>query len=165
MKPETIRKTVQAWQADPAKAFGQPMVTARSEGAQAVLAAGTFTWSVDLPPALGGANGHPSPTAYLLGALAGCAVVFIRDTLAPQLGIAVDAIEAVAQCQADNRGLLGMDGVSPELSGFDLTIRIQTGAPGEQVDELYQTWRERCPIFLALLKPLEVRTAMEVRQP
>ena len=50
-------------------------------------------------------------TALLLSALAGCAVVFVKDTLAPQLGVTVDAIEATAQCETDARGFLGMDSV------------------------------------------------------
>jgi uncharacterized OsmC-like protein len=64
----------------------------------------------DLPPALGGENKAASPTALLLGALAGCAVVFIRDVLGPQQGVRIDAVEAQAQCRADFRGLLAMPG-------------------------------------------------------
>ena len=40
---------------------------------RARLSAGPFNWDADLPAALGGENLAPSPTAYLLGALAGCA--------------------------------------------------------------------------------------------
>ncbi len=162
MNKATIQQTMQTWQADPAKAAGKPMVKAHSEGPQAVLESGPFTWRIDLPPPIGGTNEHPSPTAYLLGALAGCAVTFIHDTLAPQLGIDIDHVEAEAQCEADNRGLLGIDGVAPDLSKFGLLIRIRTGAPKEQVDQLYKAWLERCPIFLALLKPREVKTSLEV---
>ena len=39
----------------------------------------------------------PRPTALLLGARAGCVVVFIRDTLAPQLGVQVESVEATAR--------------------------------------------------------------------
>ena len=48
---------------------------------------GSFSWRTDLPVPLGGTNEAPGPTALLLSALAGCAVVFIRDTLAPQLDV------------------------------------------------------------------------------
>jgi len=44
---------------------------------------GSFSSHTYMPVPLGGANEAPSPTALLLSALAGCAVVFIRDTLAP----------------------------------------------------------------------------------
>jgi hypothetical protein len=48
---------------------------------------GSFSWHTDMPVPLCGTNEAPSPTALLLSALAGYAVVFIRDTLAPQLGV------------------------------------------------------------------------------
>ncbi|HVM14705.1 MAG TPA: OsmC family protein, partial [Egibacteraceae bacterium] len=72
-------------------------------------------WRADLPPPLGGTNEAPSPTALLLGALAGCAVVFIRDTLAPQLGVRVTDVAATVKCETDARGLLGLEGAEPDL--------------------------------------------------
>jgi uncharacterized OsmC-like protein len=83
---------------------------------------GPFSWHTDMTVPLGGTNEAPSPTALLLSALAGCAVVFIRDTLAPQLGVTVDTIEATAQCETDARGLLGMDSVAPDVRNVGLTI-------------------------------------------
>ena len=108
MNRERIEETIRLWQAQPVKAKGKPMVIARAEGSKAVMEHGSFSWRTDTPVA-GGTNEAPSPTALLLSALAGCAVVFMRDTLAPQLGVTVDAIEATAQCETDARGLLGMD--------------------------------------------------------
>ncbi len=110
MKAETIRETVRLWEQQPDKAKGKPAVKVRSDGAQAVIEAGPFTWRADLPVPIGGTNQAPSPTAQLLGALGGCAVAFIRDTLAPQLGVRVDAVEAAVQCDADARGLVAMAG-------------------------------------------------------
>ena len=115
MKREVIEQSVQLWGKEPDKAKVSPVVKARSEGAQAVVEAGSFSWQSDLPPTLGGENKAASPTALLLGALAGCAVAFIRDTLAPQLGVRVDAVRAEVRCRADFRGLLGMPGATPDL--------------------------------------------------
>jgi uncharacterized OsmC-like protein len=94
MNRERIEETVRLWQAEPDKAKGKPAVIARAEGSKAVMEHGSFSWRTDMPVPLGGTTEAPSPTALLLSALAGCAVVFIRDTLAPQLGVTVDAIEA-----------------------------------------------------------------------
>ena len=126
MNRERIEETVRLWQAEPDKAKGKPMVIARAEGSKAVMEHGSFSWRTDMPVSLGGTNEAPSPTALLLSALAGCAVVFIRDTLAPQLGVTVDAIKATAQCETDARGLLGMDGVAPDVGNVGLTIAIQS---------------------------------------
>lgn len=110
-------------------------------GVQAVIETGAFSWRTDLPGPLGGENEAASPTALLSSALAGCAAVFIRDTLAPQLGVRVDSVEAAAQCQADARGLLGMPGAAPDLQDFELNITIQSPDPQEKVQEPYRTWQ------------------------
>ena len=87
MNRERIEETVRLWQAQPDKAKGKPTVIARAEGSKAVMEHGSVSWRTDMPLPLGGTNEAPSPTALLLSALARCAVVFIRDTLAPQLGL------------------------------------------------------------------------------
>jgi uncharacterized OsmC-like protein len=162
MRAETIAATVEAWQKEPGKALLRPAVRARSDGAQAVLEVGSFSWRADLPQPLGGGNQAPGPTPYLLGALAGCAVVFIRDTLAPQLGVEVEAVEAVAECTSDGRGLLGMEGALPDLRDLRLTIEIRSKAPEAEVRRLYEAWQARCPIYLALIRPLPVATELRI---
>ena len=156
MKTETIRETVSTWQSQPDKAKSKPTVVAQSEGSQAVINAGAFTWRADLPPALGGSNAAPSPTALLLSALAGCAVVFIRDTLAPQLGVNVTAVKATASCETDARGLVGIEGAVPDLTGLQLSIELKSDAPRAKLDELMEVWKARCPVYLALQKPTSV---------
>src|SRR6187397_1946485 len=100
---------------DPAKARSAPTVMATLANGRARLSAGSFNWDADLPAILGGENLAPSPTAYLLGALAGCAVAFLHDTLAPQFDVDIDDVKAVASAAADHRGLLAIDGVKPDL--------------------------------------------------
>jgi uncharacterized OsmC-like protein len=156
MNAEVIQQTVALWTGDPAKAAGRPSVKAVLDGSAAAIEAGAFAWRIGLPPALGGDNSAPSPTLLLLGALAGCAVVFMRDTLAPQLGIEVQAVEATVQCAADSRGLLGMDGVSPDLRELSLDLRIASPGGEAAVRDLLAVWQERCPVYLALTKPMAV---------
>ncbi len=156
MNAETIQTTIQTWTDEPEKALGAPVVTARAEGSQAVMQAGPFTWRADMPPALGGANQAPSPGALLLSALAGCAVVFVRDTLAPQLGVGVDAVEATVRCENDGRGLLGIGGVEPDLRGMSLEVSVQSPDGEDAVARIAAVWQERCPIYLALVKPMDV---------
>jgi uncharacterized OsmC-like protein len=162
MKPEVIQQTIAAWQSAPEKAKSRPTVVATADGAQAAITAGPFAWRADLPPGLGGGNGAPSPTALLLSALAGCAVVFIRDTLAPQLGVAVDGVKATASCDADARGLVGMPGAVPDLQNFAVAIELQSSAPRAKLDELIEVWKARCPIYLAIQKPTAVAMSVSV---
>lgn len=92
----------------------------------------------------------------MLGALGGCAVVFVQDTLAPQLGIRVDAVEATVRCEADARGLLGMDGAQPDLRNVTVEVSVSSPDGEAAVAEIARVWQERCPIYLALLKPTDV---------
>lgn len=162
MNAERVQETIRLWQADPSKAKGKPSVNGRSDGTQAVLEFGSFSWHCDLPQPLGGSGAAPSPTALLLSALAGCAVVFIRDTLGPQLGVRIEAVRAAAQCEADSRGLLGMPDAVPDLQNVQLTVQIQSPDSEDKVRELQQVWLERCPIYLALTKPVHVKTNFEI---
>ncbi len=161
MQPETISQTVRLFEEQPDKAKSNPTVKAHADGSQAAMEAGPFSWRSDLPEPIGGTNQAPSPTALLLSALAGCAVVFIRDTLAPQLDVHVDAVEATAQCEADARGLLGMGSVEPDLQNIRLDIRVQSPDGESDVQRLYEAWQERCPIYLALTKAMDVSLNME----
>ena len=161
MQPETISQTERLFEEQPEKAKSKPTVKAHTDGSQAVMEAGPFSLRSDLPEPIGGTNQAPSPTALLLSALAGCAAVFMRDTLAPQLGVRVDAVEATAQCEADARGLLGMAGAEPDLHNVRLDIRVQSPDSESDVQRLYEAWQERCPIYLALTKAMEVSLNME----
>ena len=161
MQPETISQTVRLFEDQPEKAKSKPTVKARTDGSQAAMEAGPFSLRSDLPEPLGGTNQAPSPTALLLSALAGCAAVFIRDTLAPQLGVRVDSVEATAQCEADARGLLGMADAEPDLHNIRLDIRVQSPEGENDVQKLYEAWQERCPIYLALTKAMDVSLNME----
>ncbi len=154
-----LEQTIASFRSEPDKARSRPVVTARSAGSRAEITAGAFALAADLPPALGGTNEAPSPTALLLSALAGCAVVFVRDTLAPQLNIRVDAVEATVSCEADARGLLAIDGVSPDLTALAVSVTVSSPDGTEAVARLERAWRERCPIYRALIQPTAVDVA------
>src|SRR6266576_5016211 len=104
MNATVLAETEARFRADPSKARSSPAVTASLVNGRARLSAGPFNWDADLPLTLGGEHLAPSPTAYLLGALAGCAVAFLRDTLAPQFGVEIDDVTAAASSVSDLRG-------------------------------------------------------------
>ena len=158
---EVIQQTIAAWEADENSARSRPTVTARSEGSQALIEAGPFRWTTDLPAPLGGTNQAPSPTVLLLSALAGCAVVFVRDTLGPQLGVRVDGVEATVSCDADARGLLGLTGALPDLRGFRLEVIVRSPDGEAAVAKIAPVWQERCPVYLALVQPTEVQVSFK----
>ena len=156
MQPEIIHATEQLYRANPEGARSTPTVRGRLADGRAELSAGPYTWHADLAPALGGTGSAPTPTQYLLGALAGCAVAFLYDTLAPQSDVAIDDLSVVARCRADARGLLGLDGATPDLEDIELEISIATSVSAERIVALEAIWRERCPIYLALVNACRV---------
>jgi len=164
MSTTLIENSVQRFTAEPQAARSFPSVTASLANGRARLSAGPFNWDADLPPAVGGENLAPSPTAYLLGALAGCAVVFIRDTLAPQLGLQIGDVSAVARCTTDARGLLGMDGAVPDLGDITVDVSVVSSEPEEKIRRLFAIWEERCPIYLALIRPTTVAASLAVEK-
>ncbi|MCZ4096899.1 OsmC family protein [Streptomyces sp. So13.3] len=152
-----IEASKERFRAEPSAAQSTPAVTASLANGHARLSAGPFNWDADLPPAVGGRNLSPSPTAYLLGALAGCAVVFVHDTLAPELGLQLDEVSAVARCSVDARGLLGMAGALPDLGDVTIEIHVVSPEPADRLQGLFEIWQERCPVYLALVKPVPVQ--------
>lgn len=159
-----INVTTEKLRADPASGVTNPSVTASLSNGHARLSSGAFNWESDLGPGIGGENLAPSPTAYLLGALAGCAVVFMRDTLAPLFDVTIEQIEATAGCRSDVAGLLGIEGTSPAFEDISLSIQVSSPDPRERVDALFAAWKERCPIYLSLLNPNPIAIDLSVNR-
>ncbi len=65
-------------------------------------------------------------------------------------------MEATVRCEADARGLLGMDGAEPDLRNFTLEVSVESPDGEAAVAELARVWQERCPIYLALQKPTDI---------
>lgn len=165
MTASVIQTTEERFRMDPAAAQATPAVTATLANGRARLSAGAFNWEADLGPALGGGGLAPSPTQYLLGALAGCAVAFLWDTLAPQLGVQLHDVTAIARCGTDSRGLLGMAEATPDLASVELEISVSTSDSPERIRELERVWLERCPIYLAIAKPNPITVRLTAAVP
>jgi uncharacterized OsmC-like protein len=165
MQTELMREAIGRFKADRAAGRGAPSVTAVLADGRARLSAGAFSWESDLPTSIGGANAAPSPTAYLLGALAGCGVAFLNDTLAPEFGVTVRGITVVARCKADLAGLVGIEDADPSLTDIELEIEVDTADPESKTGPMFEAWQRRCPIYLALRNPnaVALRTATTSR--
>jgi hypothetical protein len=154
--PDGLQESRRAGGQDSAAPLGRaaarltPAVTASGVNGHARLAAGPFNWDADLPPAIGGENLASSrrPTCW---ALAVCGVLFINDTLAPQLGVQINDVRCVARCVSDLRGLLAFDGVPAEFDEISVELHLVSPEPPERLDLLYPAWLERCPIYLAII--------------
>ncbi len=74
-------------------------------------------------------------------------------------------MRATVRGEADFRGLLGLDGAPPDLDGIALDIVVSSPQPEREVSGVMQAWLERCPVYLALIKPMKVTTAVATRRP
>ena len=61
--------------------------------------------------------------------------------------------------EAPNRALERPAPNAPPLSAT-ITIQIQSPESEEKVQVLYRAWLDRCPVYLALTKPLTVKTTL-----
>jgi uncharacterized OsmC-like protein len=163
MHPDKLLVSEMLWSNQPDKAKLHLVVEADSVGSEAVMTAGPFTWRADFPPPLGGNNKAPTPITQLIGALGACAVVLIRDTLAPQFGVAVESVKATTTCDLDARGVLGMDGVLPDLQNLKIDVQVKSPSSADRVKQLYLAWKERCPVYLAFIKSVNVEANLEVQ--
>ena len=132
-------------------------MTATLANGRARLSAGPFNWDADLPLALGGENLAPSPTAYLLGALAGCGVAFLHDTLAPQFDVTIDGHHRRRALLRRRPRACSASTAPPRTSPTSSsTSAVTSPSPDDRVEAMLAAWRERCPIYLALLKPQSI---------
>jgi hypothetical protein len=53
VQPEINRQTVRLFEEQPEKAKSNPTLKVRTDGSQAVMEAGSFSWRYDLPEGLG----------------------------------------------------------------------------------------------------------------
>lgn len=164
MTTAVFDQTIAKWTAQPESALSRPTVKAWIHNRQAVLQSGPFTWNSDLPDALGGANQAPGPTAMLLGALAGCAVMLIKDTIARQLGVVIDGVQASVSCSADSRGLLGLEAGSPDLTDWSLDLSIESPSL-DGACRVVEVWRERCPVYRFLTRSLDIPVTVRITDP
>jgi hypothetical protein len=84
----------------------------------------------------------------------------MRDTLAPEFGVTVEHITATASATSDARGLVGVDGIAPDLGDIRIEIEVVSPDPAAITAPMLTAWRARCPILLAIAKsnPVTVET-------
>jgi uncharacterized OsmC-like protein len=129
---------------DAGPAPDRPAVAVIEDGLRCRADAGDG-WAVvtDMPAAVGGDGGAPTPGWLIRAALASCAATTIAMR-AVELDIALTMLEVTAESETDMRGLLGAgDGVQPGPVGARLRVRLAAdGADGARLEELVE-WADR----------------------
>ena len=139
--------------------YTDSMATARVvEGLQvAVEGPNGEALRTDMPAAVGGRGGEPSPGWFLRAAVAAC-TASLATMRAAELGVAGFTVEVDVDSESDDRGILGAD---PSVPGGPLSLRIgfRMTADGVGLDGLEElaVWAvEHCPVSDAIRRSVPV---------
>jgi uncharacterized OsmC-like protein len=119
-----------------------------------------FVFEKDEPPVLLGKDIGANPVEYALAALAGCITTGLVYHAAAK-GIELEEVESTYEGDLDLRGFLGMtDEVRNGYESINITFKIKSGAPREQLEELVQIARQRSPVFDIVSNPVPVKVKL-----
>jgi uncharacterized OsmC-like protein len=117
------------------------------------------TLRTDMPTAIGGSAGEPSPGWFLRAAIASCvaSLVVIR---AAMLEFEPDGVEVTVDSESDDRGILGLDDAIP-AGPLSTAIRVAIsarGRPSAEIDAIARWAIDHCPVSDAIKRavPLEI---------
>jgi len=116
----------------------------------------------DMPKAVGGGGASPTPGWFLCAALANCDATVIAMRAA-QLGVVLSLLEVTVDSHADDRGLLGVDGVLPGPLNVRVRVRITADGVGpEQLREIVGWAEAHSPVGDALRRAVPLATDIEI---
>lgn len=111
----------------------------------------------DMPAGVGGNGSAPSPGWLMRAAHAACDATLIAMRAAEE-DIVLSRLEVAVDSDSDDRGLLGMDDVTP-AGPIRTRVRIVIAAPGvseEKLRELVEWAREHSPVDDAMQRAVPV---------
>lgn len=102
-------------------------------------------FEVDTYEAFGGADAHPSPLVYALGALTSCNQI-TAAIVAKDLGLTLGASEFHVQGDLDPSVLVGGADGNANFVQVALSATIESDATPEQFEQLRRETERRCPV-------------------
>jgi uncharacterized OsmC-like protein len=121
-----------------------------------------FSWMIDEPRQLGGANHAPNPQEYLLSGLGACIMVGFAVG-ATVMGIQLSALEVEVRSTLDLAGFLdARKGAPVPMTGIEYTVRVDGDGTAEQYEQLRQRAEAHSPNAMSMLQgvPLSGRLSL-----
>jgi uncharacterized OsmC-like protein len=121
-----------------------------------------FSWLIDEPRQLGGANHAPNPQEYLLSGLGACIMVGFAVG-ASVMGIQLSMLEVEVRSTLDLAGFLkSREGAPVPMTGIEYLIRVNGDGTAEQFEQLRRQAQAHSPNAMSLLQgvPLKGRLAV-----
>ncbi|SCK30972.1 Predicted redox protein, regulator of disulfide bond formation [Variovorax sp. HW608] len=121
-----------------------------------------FSWMIDEPRQLGGANHAPNPQEYLLSGLGACIMVGFAVG-ATVMGIQLSTLEIELRSTLDLAGFLdARRGAPVPMTGIEYTVRVDGDGTAEQYERLRQQAEAHSPNAMSMLQgvPLSGRLSL-----
>ena len=163
-KAVQLQKFLKLFKRKPEAGVLKPSAKAYTKNGLVILKAGNVTWEEDLPPSLGGKNTTIGPLQHLLGSLAGCGAGILKNTLAPLMGVSVGSVEVDVKCDFDVGGVLGVEGAVGDITNVSFTIIIHSDDRPDKIEEMFEVWKQRAPVFLCFQKPVQISTNLVIKK-
>jgi uncharacterized OsmC-like protein len=117
---------------------------------------GAHSFTVDEPPALGGADAAANPVQYALASLGSCQAITYRFW-AEQLGITFDSLAVRVEGDLDIRGFFGFDDtVRPGFTAVRVHVTVNGPESTERYQQLADAVDEHCPVLDLFKNPVPV---------
>jgi uncharacterized OsmC-like protein len=121
---------------------------------------GAHTFTVDEPPALGGADAAANPVQYALASLGSCQAITYRFWAA-HLGVELDSLSVRVEGDLDLRGFFGVDdSVRPGFTAVRLEVSVTGPESAERYAELAAAVDQHCPVLDLFQNPVPVTRAI-----
>ncbi|HLS88562.1 MAG TPA: OsmC family protein [Sphingobacteriaceae bacterium] len=137
-------------------------VTGWKGGAATETRARDYVLQADEPDELGGGDSGPNPVELLLAGVATCFVAGLT-TRAARRGIDFKQLEVITEGDLDLRGYLGLDPqVRPGFANLRYTVRIESDADPEVLNQLIAEAHEHSPMVESIANGVRVERAVEI---
>jgi putative redox protein len=130
-----------------------------TDGTRIQAAARTFTWTVDEPPQLGGADQGPNPVEFLLAALGACQGI-VYSAFATLLRIPLTRLRVRVEGRLDPRGFLDVAKVPVGLTAIHYTVDVDSSATDEEIRHLHALVETHCPVLATLTQPPKITSTL-----
>lgn len=121
-----------------------------------------FSWMVDEPRQLGGANHAPNPQEYVLSGLGACLMVGFAVG-ASVMGIQLATLEVEVRSRLDLAGFLAArDGAPVAMTGIEYAIRVCGDGTREQFEQLREQAQAHSPNAMSLLQGVPLAGRLEL---
>ena len=121
---------------------------------------GKIIMESDQPKNLGGGGSRPGPLHYCFFGLAACYTATFA-TMASQMGITLRKLTAQLEGNLNFSRVFGLS-QEPIMEEIRITLRVESDAPREKLEEAGKLAYERCPAVFALTERVKLDTKLEI---